>query len=53
MKMVRARFFSVICVTVRFGSDHQIRDKEVRRLQKTRKTTAKMGGLCEETSRAI
>ena len=24
------------------------RDKEARRFQKTRKTTAKMGGLCEE-----
>ena len=28
----------------------KIRDKETRRLQKTRKTTAKMGGLCEERS---
>ena len=28
--------------------DEKIRDKEARRLQKTRKTTAKMGGLCEE-----
>ena len=27
-----------------------IRDKEARRFQKTRKTTAKMGGLCEERS---
>ena len=26
------------------------RDKEARRLQKTRKTTAKMAGLCEERS---
>ena len=26
------------------------RDKEARLLQKTRKTTAKMGGLCEERS---
>ena len=26
------------------------RDKDTRRLQKTRKTTAKMGGLCEERS---
>ena len=26
------------------------RDKEARRFQKTRKTTAKMGGLCEERS---
>ena len=28
----------------------KIGDKETRRLQKTRKTTAKMGGLCEERS---
>ena len=27
-----------------------IRDKEARWLQKTRKATAKMGGLCEERS---
>ena len=26
------------------------RDKEARRFQKTRKTTAEMGGLCEERS---
>ena len=26
-------------------------NKETRRLQKTRKTTAKMGGLCEERSK--
>ena len=29
----------------------KIRDKETRRLQKTRKTTAKMGGLCENRSK--
>ena len=29
----------------------KIRDKETRRLHKTRKTTAKMGGLCEERSK--
>ena len=28
----------------------KICDKAARRLQKTRKTTAKMGGLCEERS---
>ena len=28
----------------------KIRDKEARRFQKTRKTTNKMGGLCEEIS---
>ena len=28
----------------------KIRDKEARWLQKTRKTTAKMGGMCEERS---
>ena len=28
----------------------KIRDKEARRFQKTRKTTVKMGGLCEEIS---
>ena len=30
--------------------DDKIRDKEARRFQKTRKTTAKIGGLCEERS---
>ena len=29
-------------------NDQKIRDKEARRFQKTRKTTAKMEGLCEE-----
>ena len=28
----------------------KIRDKEARRFQKTRKATAKMGGLCQEIS---
>ena len=33
-----------------WGITEMIRDKEARRLQKTRKSTAKMGGLCEERS---
>ena len=34
----------------RWQITEKIWDKEARRLQKTRKTTAKMGGLCEERS---
>ena len=30
----------------------KIRNKEARRWQKTRKTTAKMGGLCEDLRKA-
>ena len=50
-KIVKSRMkWAGHMVRMRREITRKIRDKEVRRLQKTRKNTAKMGGLCEERS---
>ena len=48
MEMMERRRLEVLCVQETKWRGDRARMMEARWLQKTRKTTAKMGGLCEE-----